>query len=54
MTGESRMPTPFPISEMQPDDYNAVLGLWQRCEGVGLTPSDTLSPGTTAGSLVPS
>jgi len=35
------MPTPFPITLMQPDDYDAVLALWQKCEGVGLTPSDS-------------
>jgi putative acetyltransferase len=30
----------FSISDMQPDDYDAVLALWQESEGVGLTPSD--------------
>jgi GNAT superfamily N-acetyltransferase len=35
------MAPPFPITVMQPDDYDAVLALWQRCEGVGLTPSDS-------------
>jgi N-acetylglutamate synthase len=39
--GELRMPPSFPITVMQPDDYDAVLALWQRCEGVGLTPSDS-------------
>jgi hypothetical protein len=35
------MPLPFPITVMQPDDYDAVLTLWLQCEGVGLTPSDS-------------
>ncbi len=35
------MPAPFPLSDMQPDDYDAVFALWQQCEGVGLTPSDS-------------
>jgi len=35
------MATPFPITVMQPDDYDEVLTLWQKCEGVGLTPSDS-------------
>src|SRR5271154_5438166 len=35
------MAPPFPITVMQPDDYDEVIALWQRCEGVGLTPSDS-------------
>jgi len=35
------MATPFPINVMQFDDYDEVLALWQRCEGVGITPSDS-------------
>jgi ribosomal protein S18 acetylase RimI-like enzyme len=35
------MSLPFSIAVMQPDDYDAVLALWQQCEGVGLTPSDS-------------
>lgn len=35
------MATPFPITTMQPDDYDEVLALWQKCEGVGLTSSDS-------------
>jgi ribosomal protein S18 acetylase RimI-like enzyme len=31
----------IPLTEMRPDDYDEVLALWQRCEGVGLTPSDS-------------
>ena len=31
----------FPIVEMCGDDYDEVLALWQRCEGVGLSPSDS-------------
>jgi ribosomal protein S18 acetylase RimI-like enzyme len=31
----------FPIAEMCADDYDEVLALWQRCEGVGLSPSDS-------------
>jgi ribosomal protein S18 acetylase RimI-like enzyme len=34
------MAAPFPINLMQPDDYDAVFALWERCEGIGLTPSD--------------
>jgi N-acetylglutamate synthase len=33
------MAAPYP-TVMKLDDYDAVFGLWQRCEGVGLTPSD--------------
>ncbi len=29
---------------MQPGDYDEVLGLWQRYEGVGLSPSDQRMP----------
>ncbi len=32
---------PFSVTKMQPDDYDAVLALWQQSEGVGLTPSDS-------------
>jgi ribosomal protein S18 acetylase RimI-like enzyme len=35
------MASPFPITVMQLDDYDEVLALWQQCEGVGLTPSDS-------------
>jgi N-acetylglutamate synthase len=35
------MAAPYSVSTMQPDDYDAVFALWQRCEGVGLTPSDS-------------
>jgi N-acetylglutamate synthase len=35
------MTTPFPITVMHPDDYDAVIALWQRSDGVGLTASDS-------------
>lgn len=31
----------FSLTEMQSDDYDAVLALWRASEGVGLTPSDS-------------
>jgi ribosomal protein S18 acetylase RimI-like enzyme len=31
----------FSLTEMQSDDYAAVLSLWRASEGVGLTPSDS-------------
>ncbi|OAI52912.1 hypothetical protein AYO44_04490 [Planctomycetaceae bacterium SCGC AG-212-F19] len=35
------MAPPISITVMQSDDYDAVLTLWQRSEGVGLTPADS-------------
>jgi ribosomal protein S18 acetylase RimI-like enzyme len=32
---------PFSLTEMQSDDYDAVLALWRASEGVGLTASDS-------------
>lgn len=40
LSEEPRMSTPFPLAEMQPHDFDAVLALWRQSEGVGLTPSD--------------
>jgi len=31
----------LPIAAMQAADYDAVFDLWQQCEGVGLSPSDS-------------
>jgi putative acetyltransferase len=35
------MGTPFAISDMLPDDYDAVVALWRASEGVGLAASDS-------------
>ena len=35
------MLTPFSITDMNPDDYDAVFALWEQTEGVGLTASDS-------------
>jgi len=32
------------ITEMRPEDYDAVYSLWQQSEGVGLSPADAREP----------
>jgi ribosomal protein S18 acetylase RimI-like enzyme len=34
------MTTTLALCDMRAEDFNEIFALWQRCDGVGLTPSD--------------